>query len=249
VGQKKPGIFYQGGAMDKRINRFKLCDFRFHPYLKTVIDRLPEQVKETVLNDVSFQILTDDDICGAPVLRYGFSEPVRTLIYLNTKILMEPAHRIIHTIAFEIANYFRNQEKVHGRDGEPDGLLIEWGFEKEVEAVRDGRKIAASEGYRIGYDWARKQNHDYLMQHFGLYFNQWNEKGLSGLPGKELNKLKRGEDRTRPVLDDILSLKEAGSADADNGEISQSPATRKAMLAGILTAVKETGFCKGNLNA
>jgi hypothetical protein len=30
--------------MDKRIDRFKLCDLRFHPHLKMVIERLPEDV-------------------------------------------------------------------------------------------------------------------------------------------------------------------------------------------------------------
>jgi hypothetical protein len=52
--------------MTQRIQRFKLCDLRFHPYLKRVIERLPEDVREIVLNDMSFQILTDDGIGSLP---------------------------------------------------------------------------------------------------------------------------------------------------------------------------------------
>jgi len=36
--------------MSQRIQRFKLCDLRFHPYLKRVVERLPEEVREIVLN-------------------------------------------------------------------------------------------------------------------------------------------------------------------------------------------------------
>ncbi|MGD8258891.1 MAG: hypothetical protein PVH56_15095, partial [Desulfobacterales bacterium] len=96
--------------MSQRIQRFKLCDLRFHPYLKRVIERLPEEVKELVLNDMSFQILTDDEVSEALVLRYEFGTPVRTLVYMNTKILMEPDHQIIHTIASEIARYILKKE-------------------------------------------------------------------------------------------------------------------------------------------
>jgi hypothetical protein len=66
--------------MDERINRFKLCDLHFYPYLTSVIERLPEQVRNEVLDDNGFQIFTDDDALKACVLRYRFSEPVKTLL-------------------------------------------------------------------------------------------------------------------------------------------------------------------------
>ena len=192
--------------MDKRINRFKLCDLRFNPYLRRVIERLPEAVREIVLNDMSFQILTDDEVLEALVLRYEFGAPIKTLVYLNTKILKEPDHQIIHTIASEIAHYILKIEGIHVWDRKLDDLLSEWGFGKEVEAVRYDEVISKSEGYKIGYDWAKKQNHDYLLQHFGLYLDQWDSKGLGSLSSNEFNLLNR-KGETDPILEDILPSK------------------------------------------
>ena len=116
--------------MDKRINRFKLCDLRFYPYLRSIIERLPEEVREIVLNDMSFQILTDDEVLEALVLRYEFGAPVRTLVYLNTKILKEPDHQILHTIASEIAHYILKKEGhrprvILGKDTRLSGYMLE----------------------------------------------------------------------------------------------------------------------------
>lgn len=229
--------------MSQRIQRFKLCDLRFHPYLKRVVERLPEEVREIVLNDMSFQILTDDEIFESLILRYEFGAPIRTLVYLNTEILKEPDHQIIHTIATEIAHYIFKKlgSNTLILERKLDSLLIEWGFGKEVEAVWYEQAISESEGYKIGYDWAKKQNHDYLMQHFGLYFDQWNDKGIGSLSRKEFDMLNR-KCETDPVLEDILPSNKLGFLDSDIGEIPDSLSTRKTMLAGILTAVKETNL-------
>ena len=227
--------------MDKRINRLKLCDLRFFPHLKRVIERLPEDVREDVLNDKSFQILTDDDALNASVLRYRFSDPVKTLVYLNTKILKEPEHQLIHTIACEIAHYDLSKRKTGLHSKDIDDLLVQWGFGKEVEAVRYDHAISESEGYKTGYEWAKKQNHDYLMQHFGLYFDQWNDEGMGRLSGKELNMLHRKFD-TELIPEDIVALKRLEIVESDNGRISESLSNRMAMLAGILTAVKEANI-------
>jgi hypothetical protein len=224
--------------MSQRIQRFKICDLRFHPYIKRVMERLPEEVREIVLNDMSFQILTDDEIFEACVLRYEFGAPVRNLVYLNTKILREPDHRIIHTIAFEIANYLLKKQGRHVWERKLGNLLIEWGFGKEVEAVRYDDAVSKSEGYKIGYDWAIKQDLDYLRQHFGLYFDQWSDDGMESLSGKDLNMLNRKLE-TDPILEDIEPLKKSECVGTASGAISKSLSTRKSMLAGILTAVKE----------
>jgi len=224
--------------MDKRMNRFKLCDLRFHPHLKRVIERLPEDVQEDVLNDKSFQILTDDEALNACVLRYRFSDPVKTLVYLNTKILKEPEHQLIHTIASEIAHYVLSKRKAGLGSKDIDDLLLQWGFEKEVEAVRYDHAISRSEGYKIGYEWAKKQNYGYLMQHFGLYFDQWNDEGMGRLSNKELNLLNR---KFKPDLisEDIVPLTNLELVESDNGRMPESLSNRMGMLAGILTAVKE----------
>ena len=227
--------------MTKRIDRFKLCDLRFYPYLRSVIERLPEGVREIVLNDMSFQILTDDEVLEALVLRYEFGAPIKTLVYLNTKILMEPNHQIIHTIASEIAHYILKKERTHVCERKSEHLLIEWGFEKEVEAVRYDLLISESEEYRIGYDWAKKQNADDLMQHFGLFFDQWNDKGLGRLSSKELNMHNR-KFETSPNLEDIIPFSKPGFVESDNGKVPDSLSNWKAMLAGILTAVKEANL-------
>ena len=116
--------------MVERIQRFKLCDLRFHPHLVKVIERLPGEIRKKVLNDKSFQILTDEDVVNASVLRYKFSDPIKQLVYLNTNILNEPEHQIIHTIASEIARYIlSNSEFDFGEKGIAD-LLVDWGFDK-----------------------------------------------------------------------------------------------------------------------
>ena len=230
--------------MTKRINRFKLCDLRFYPYVKRVTERLPEEVREIFLNDMSFQILTDDEVHEALVLRYEFRAPIKTLVYLNTKILREPDHQIIHTIASEIAHHISKKEGTHVSEREVDDLLIKWGFEKEVEAVRYDLMITKSKEYRIGYDWAKKQDVDDLIQHFGLFFDQWNDKGLGRLTNKDLNMHNRRVE-INPLLEDILPFNQQGFVESDNGKIPDSLSNWKAMLAGIFTAVKETNLCKG----
>jgi len=227
--------------MSARIQRFKLCDLRFHPYLRRVVERLPEEVREIVLNDMSFQILTDDEIFEELVLRYEFGAPVRHLVYLNTKILREPDHQIIHTIASEIAHYMIKKQGTHESERDLDNLLLVWNFGKEVEAVRYDQAISKSEGYKIGYDWAKKQDLDYLRQHFGLYFDQWNDAGMGSLSINDLNMLNRKLEAD-PILEDIGPLKKSAFVGTESRDISISLSTRKSMLAGILTAVKESSL-------
>ena len=229
--------------MSQRIQRFKLCDLRLHPYLKRVIERLPEEVREIVLNDMSFQILTDDEIFEASVLRYEFGAPVSHLVYLNTKILREPDHQIIHTIAFEIAHFILKKQGTRVQERKLGSLLMDWGFGKEVEAVKYDEEMSQSEGYKIGYEWAKKQDLDYLQQHFGLYFDQWNDEGMGSLSSDNLNRLNRKLE-TDPILEDIGPLKKSESAGSESSVISKSLSTRKSMLAGILTAVKESGLLR-----
>ena len=224
--------------MDQRFVRFKFCDSRVLPYLEKVMNRLPDKIKEDVLNDQALQILADEDALDACVRRYAFDPPAETLIYLNPKILIEPEHVIICTIACEIAYTILCQRESEPGEKAVEDLLSDWGFEKEVKAMRYDRAIARSEGYKAGYHWARRQSKDYLMQHFSLYFDEWNEKGLGSLSREQLETLHR-QPEIGSILDDAtrtgaLDFVESGKENAQAGF-----SKRQAFLTGILTAVKE----------
>jgi len=225
--------------MNTIIDRFKLCDFRFHPFVWRVIERLPEKVRQDVMNDKSFQIITDDDVFEKCVLRYEFGHPVKSLVYLNSKILTEPDHHIIQTIASEIAHYVLKNEGTPITEDKIDDLLIDWGFGKEVEAVRFDQAICESKGYKIGYDWAKKQSKDYLMQHFGLYFDEWNESGLGRMSRKGFTSLDRVPG-TGSILNNIVQVEKTDGAEQSASEHRENLSQRKAILTGILTAIKES---------
>jgi hypothetical protein len=79
------------------------------------------------------------------------------------------------------------------------------------------------------------------MQHIGLYYDQWNDKGLGSLSSKEFNMLNSKSD-TDAVFEDILPSKKLGFLDSEIKKIPDSISARKFMLAGILTAVKEANL-------
>ena len=93
---------------------------------------------------LSFQILTDDELSEELVLRYEFGTPVKTLVYLNTKILDETDHQIIHTIASEIAYYILKKEGTHLWERKIDNLLKKWGFNDGDKAIRYERTAIES---------------------------------------------------------------------------------------------------------
>jgi predicted hydrocarbon binding protein len=228
----------KGAIMDKRIIRFKQCDSRFHPYLTSVIDRLPEEVKDDLLNNEAFQILADEDVLDKCTLCYVFEKPVKTVLYLNTKTLTEPAHCLMYMIAHEIAHYVLRARKVCSGEKEVEDLLIHWGFENEVSAVRYDKEVAQSEAYMMGYDWGKKQSQDYLMQHFGLYFDEWNEKGLGSISdeGPDMSNHKTiGES----ILNEMMCLKNEVFIEPEKDNVSETPSPRKMLLAGVMAAVKE----------
>ena len=224
--------------MDQCFARFKFCDSRLLPYLEKVMNRLPDKVKEDVLNDQAFQILADEDALDACVRRYAFDPPAEALIYLNPKILVEPEHVIICMIAHEIAHTVLAKSEPDPAENAMEDLLIEWGFEKEVEAMRYDRTIARSEGYRAGYNWALRQNKDYIMQHFSLYFDEWNEKGLGSISREQLKTLGR-QAEIGSILDDATRANVSDIIESEKENAQTGFSVRQAFLTGILTAVKE----------
>jgi hypothetical protein len=143
-------------------------------------------------------------------------------------MLREPQWQIHYNIAGEIAGYILSQKGDRPDEAAVMNQLIEWGFEEEVDAIRYLQRVTKSKGYRIGYDWAIRQNSDYLNQHFGIYYEEWNDRGLR---------------RISPTKIDAARDSGAGGkilADLGNGLAgTESISPSEAILAGILSAVKE----------
>ena len=170
--------------MDDKLKRFVHCDPKFFPYLKTTLEKLPEDIQESVLSNPAFQIISSSDITEECSLLFSFGQPVEHVLHLNMKALSGPDYRIIFRIAYEIAKYAAARQDAQGDTTRlQTELLTQWGFERDVRSMQHCRAIQGSDGYQAGYDWARHQNPDYLLQHFGLYFDEWNAKGLHRVPG------------------------------------------------------------------
>lgn len=218
--------------MDQDLRRFTHCDPRFHSYIEKVLARLPEEIAEGLLTDKGFQILAGDELIEECVLRYEFETPVRRIVYLNTKMLMEPEHWLIYAIAHEVARYMIGEGEAEAVEKRAEELLLAWGFEEELEAFRYDVVIAESEGYKIGYEWARRQSGDYVLRHFGLYFDEWNAKGLRRM-SRERFELLRAQAATA-VPDEVTM--------GERETIEGAPPRNEAIVAGIMAAVKEIKF-------
>jgi predicted hydrocarbon binding protein len=224
--------------MDQRIIRFKHCDARFFPYLEKVLDRLPVEIKKDLLNNKGLQILAREGLHEMCAVRVDFDTAVKSVICFNTRALFEPEHRLIHTIAHQFALYVLGEKETDESERKAEELLSTWGFEKEIEAVRYCRAVSESEGYQIGYEWARKQSKDYLLRHFGLYFDEWNEKGLRRISREQYEKL-QSEAGTRALLKD--QIKTEGAEEIGEPAVPAVPRD-EAIIAGIMAAVKEVKF-------
>jgi hypothetical protein len=224
--------------MEKEIARFMYCDPDFYPYLEEVLTRLPEGVREDIISDKGFQIAAKKNLNERYISRYLFQMPIKYLVCLDTRILNEPQYEIIYTIAHEIAAYVVSEGKSDFDEKKIEPLLISWGFKREIKAVRHEHTIAESEGFKIAYEWAKKQNKNYLLQHFGLFFDKWNEKGL-GKTSKEESEKIYGQAETSSMFIDIDESKSLKYPDLDKKKVIENHAIDEEMLAGIMTAMKE----------
>ena len=170
--------------MEKMQARFQHCDQRFFPYIEKVLSRLPGEITSELRESTKFQIIASDDFQDACVLSRRFPAPLQTLVYVNTKILKEAEHMILLAIASQVAFFVAAKNGKEAPSREAEGLLKNWGFTEELDAVRYDQTVAQSESYRIGYNWARHQDKDYLLTHFGLYREAWDTGGW-GEPAKE----------------------------------------------------------------
>jgi hypothetical protein len=216
--------------MDERLGRFKYCDPRLYPYLDKVFARLPEGHREEILNNTGFQIISDltlPDICGHC---FHFDEPLEFLVYLNPKIVMQPDHRLECGIAMELAEYVVKKEQGGGDERRIQELLVGWGFESEINAVCFCNAVAGSKAFKTGYEWARRQSEGYLMLHFGIYFDEWNQKGLVRMSKDRLEKL-RSQISRNPLLP-TAAMKE-------DKELPEGVSVDEVLIEGIMVAMKE----------
>lgn len=217
--------------MDERIARFKGCDARFYIYLDRVFSRLPEDVRESILNDEGFHIMADSELPSVCGRFFSFDHPVESLVYLNPKALMQADHRLLCSIAWEIAEYILSKEEKGSDQREVAAVLVKWGFEQEMDGVRYCDAVAGSAAFQSGYEWARKQNKDYLMAHFGLDFDEWNKRGLRKMSKERLEML-----RARSAPSKIIpGMRGAEPKKQKTEGIPEEEAT----IEGIMMALKE----------
>lgn len=69
---------------------------------------------------------------------------------------------------------------------EAEDLLTEWGFDEESKAAQYALPIIEDDGYRIGWEWAAKQED---LSAFAAYYDAWNEGSLSSLQFTRLREL------------------------------------------------------------
>jgi hypothetical protein len=158
------------------MEEFKYCSRDFQPYVKKVLERLSKEVADRIKAEV--EIITPDK--DAPGVHYHFKDPVHCIVYLNEAFLKEPEYYIIHTIVHEFAHFavWRKDWMLHEMDAED--LLKEWGFEKESELVKYNKPMLESEGYKVGREWAKKQDNKWLVERFEEYLEEFDRGELTG---------------------------------------------------------------------
>jgi hypothetical protein len=164
--------------MVEKISRFKF-DAAFQPYLVKVLNRLPADVKEKILNDKTLQLISSRSVIEIAGIYFYFDEPISHLVYLNGNILKTPEYNIIHTIAHELAHYIVGRGQTGLYEKEAEDLLIKWGFEEESKKVDYQTPFLESSGYEIGYKWALEQKDNELLSNFGEFYEPWDNGTLS----------------------------------------------------------------------
>jgi len=108
--------------------------------------------------------------------------------------------------------------------------LVSWGFERAYNAVCFCDAIAGSTVFRSGYEWAKRQTEDYLMLHFGLYFDDWNEKGFARI----------SDDRIEALLGQIsISRLLPGTATGEEKGVPEGISVDEVLIEGIMAGLKE----------
>jgi len=157
-------------SISKKLARFNWCDKRFYPYIEKVLMRLPEEVCfDRVLNDLNLDIVSFEKAVG---VFYPLTNSIKKLIVLNGAVLKKPDFQIIHTIAHEIAHKIIEKGESGLYEKEAEELLVQWGFQEEVEKADYTKTWLEGGGYKVGYEWAEKQKD---LSEFEEFYDEWNE--------------------------------------------------------------------------
>jgi hypothetical protein len=203
-----------------------------------MLNRIPEDVKERILGDEGLEIIAHDDFHTMCMVSHEFDHPLNKMIYLNTEILHEPEHRINCAIVHAIARYSVGEKDINLQEKEAEELLVQWGFEEELQSVRYCRAVVESDGYKVGYEWAKKQDKDYLMQHFGLYFKEWNEKGLGRMSRERFYELYDQAD-IPSIMSSVPRFRKGSASGSGKTKISQIFTSDESVIAGIMDAIND----------
>lgn len=215
----------------------KHCDKRFYPYTEKVLNRLPEEVRNSkVLLDSKLKIISFD---GTTL--YGcfvqFQSPIKHTIILNESILSKPEFDIIHTIAHELAHKVVGKGRTALGEMEAENLVAEWGFEAESKAVRYHRPILETEGFNIGYEWAR--DHDSIE--FEEFYDEWNEGRLSSDRYEHLHYTANTTSILYQMgyLEESKTLPPDGKPEVPEGNIVDDGSLDKGIIEGIMCFLRE----------
>jgi hypothetical protein len=217
------------------VSRFRHCDKRFFPYLEKVLNQLPDGLRDDILGDQGLQIIGDEGLLAAKSKNYTFKPPITDFIYLNTSILKRPVLAITYTIAYELANYLVAREDTNEKTKEKKvkNLLVDWEFIMDLDRIRPAGLVEKSRGYRIGYEWAKRQKLDDLLWNYKEYFDEWHEERIS---------LERFEQLYIDVAPfSILEQMDREESDDDDNAIEAVPedVLEAQIIWGLMAAVKE----------
>lgn len=150
--------------MDERLNKYRDCDPKLYPYIDKVLKRLPEEVKEQVLSDSSFQFVSMYE----NISRFcWFGTSTKSVAILKERILTLPEYECLFTIAYKIAQYYIEKGEIASWRERIEEQLVTWGFEEERELVKYHRALYESIEFDIGYLWAKGKGDKFMWVVYG----------------------------------------------------------------------------------
>jgi hypothetical protein len=227
--------------MDERLRRFKACDHRLYPYIEKVLGRLPDEVKEKVLNDPSLQFISMYEKISRFCL---FDTSIKNLAILKERILVFPEYECILAIAFKIAQYYIEKGEPGSWNKKIENELVRWGFELEMELAKYHRGLYESIEFDVGYLWAKEKEDKFMWVVYGdclEFLTDWDEGTLSDEQWDTLFK----ELKPKEVMYTMGWVPKISQP--DKGESSRrmdKKLTQMAIIYGIMARLKEIKFRK-----